>query len=156
MRRDKGFTLIEIGVVVVICAILAAVAVPIIRGYEIKARMSEMYNTVLAIENAEKEFFLAYGHYAAVGCLDCDPILIGNDRLQLDFSVLQVDIERFRNALGVEIPGLDSTFIYMVRDDGDATRIYVRDRASATGLCTKEMGGAWSPNGAHPWARYLS
>lgn len=49
-RNEKGFTLIEIIVVIVMIGVLAAIAVPIYSGYILKARASEGITTLGAIK----------------------------------------------------------------------------------------------------------
>ncbi|KAA3600937.1 MAG: prepilin-type N-terminal cleavage/methylation domain-containing protein [Calditrichaeota bacterium] len=53
-KEEKGFTLIEILVVVIIIAILAAVAAPIYFGYVEKAKKSEAEAVVQSIVNSAK------------------------------------------------------------------------------------------------------
>lgn len=55
-RQDKGFTLIEVLVVVVIVAILAAISVPIYIQYVQGARASDAQATIGAIYNSTKMY----------------------------------------------------------------------------------------------------
>lgn len=57
-RERKGFTLIEILVVVVIIAILAAISVPIYIQYVQGARASDAQSQIGAIYNAAKMFYM--------------------------------------------------------------------------------------------------
>jgi len=65
IRHDKGFTLIELMIVVAILATLAAIAVPIYRGYTESARATECANEVAGIRLAEEEYFLVNNMYFA-------------------------------------------------------------------------------------------
>ena len=69
VRSDKkGFTLIELMIVVAIIGILAAVAIPAYSSYTKRARMTEVTNAMGAIGTAAVEQFQATGRYA--GCSD--------------------------------------------------------------------------------------
>ncbi len=71
VRSDKkGFTLIELMIVVAIIGILAAVAIPAYSGYTKRARLSEVTNAMGAVGNAAIEVFQAQGAMpAAMGNL---------------------------------------------------------------------------------------
>lgn len=60
-RSDRGFTLIEVLVVVVIVAILAAISVPIYIQYVQGARASDAQATIGAIYNSVKMFRQDFG-----------------------------------------------------------------------------------------------
>jgi len=60
-HQDKGFTLIEVLVVVVIVAILAAISVPIYIQYVQGARASDAQATIGAIYNSVKMYRQDYG-----------------------------------------------------------------------------------------------
>ena len=55
-KREDGFTLMEVLVVVIIVAILAAVGVPIYTSYVEQARASEAQSAIGAIFNASKMY----------------------------------------------------------------------------------------------------
>jgi len=62
-RKNKGFTLIEVMVVVVIMAILAAIVVPRIMSRPEQARVVKAKQDILAIENAMDLYRLDNGFY---------------------------------------------------------------------------------------------
>ena len=72
MNNQKGFTLIELMIVVAIIGILAAVAIPAYQDYTIRARVSEGLNLAAAAKTAVAETFASQGavaNQAATGYL---------------------------------------------------------------------------------------
>jgi len=63
---NKGFTMIELLVVLLIIGILAAVAAPMLLSNSDKAKASEAASTLGMIRQAEREYFAKHGAYLAV------------------------------------------------------------------------------------------
>lgn len=63
MKKNKGFTLIELMIVIVIVGILAAIGVPIYRQYVAKAMASEGKALAGAIASAEKVYYAEVGSF---------------------------------------------------------------------------------------------
>lgn len=159
MPIQKGFTLLEVLIVVLILGILSSLALPTLQGAIIKSRMSELLATVAGIERTEYLFYLESEEYAAQ-----NDGITGND---LPYSTTQANIDNFSSILGIDIPGMNSIFVYGVyyalsSESGQPTSVYVRvrDHFSDWGiLCRKVIQGPnkgkWQLWHAHPWYKYL-
>jgi len=67
MFNKKGFTLIELVVVIIIIGILAAIAFPMMRGNIEKAKKSEAVAALGTIRTAERLYFVEHDQYTDVG-----------------------------------------------------------------------------------------
>lgn len=67
MKRSlqKGFTLIELMIVVAIIGILAAVALPAYQDYTVRAKMSEVILAASGMKTSVAEAYQTYGHMPA-------------------------------------------------------------------------------------------
>ena len=64
MKKSKGFTLIELMIVVAIIGILAAIAIPNFLNYQCKARQSEAKTNLGAIANLQEVYWAEKTQYA--------------------------------------------------------------------------------------------
>ena len=64
MRNEKGFSLIELMIVVAIIGILAAIAIPNFQKYQAKSRQSEAKGILSGIYTAEKAFYAEWVAYS--------------------------------------------------------------------------------------------
>lgn len=66
MTPAKGFTLIELMIVVVIIAVLAALAVPAFGRYAYRTHRVDGQELLLRIANAQERFYATNNHYGAL------------------------------------------------------------------------------------------
>jgi type IV pilus assembly protein PilA len=65
MRNRKGFTLVELMIVVAIIGILAAIAIPNFLQFRMKAKTSEAKSNLGAIRTTEVAYFAEWNFYVA-------------------------------------------------------------------------------------------
>ena len=68
MRTTKGYTLLELMVVVLIVAILAAIAISQYQDYVIRAQIAEAASLAAGVKTAVTEYHNAYGRFPPVPC----------------------------------------------------------------------------------------
>ena len=66
-KNKKGFTLIELMIVVAIIGILAAIAIPNFIRFQLKSKSSEGKVNLAAIRTAEEGYMAEFGNYVAAG-----------------------------------------------------------------------------------------
>ncbi|WP_323135307.1 type IV pilin protein [Dyella silvatica] len=66
MARMRGFTLVELMVVVAIVAILTAIAVPAYGRYGYRARRVDGQELLLRIANAQERYYATYNKYGTL------------------------------------------------------------------------------------------
>lgn len=60
-KMQKGFTLIELMIVVAIIGILAAIAIPAYQDYTIRAKVTEAVNAMAPAKTSVSEFYVSQG-----------------------------------------------------------------------------------------------
>ncbi len=70
LRNKKGFTLIELMIVVAIIGILAAIAIPNFLSYQCKSKQSEAKTNLGAIANSEESYSAEFSHYIICAGMD--------------------------------------------------------------------------------------
>jgi type IV pilus assembly protein PilA len=69
MRKQQGFTLIELMIVVAIIGILAAIAIPAYQDYTIRAQVSEGLNLTGACKAAVTEYYQDRGDFPSTNVM---------------------------------------------------------------------------------------
>ena len=66
IKKDmKGFTLIELMIVVAVIGVLAAIAIPNFLNYQCKAKQSEAKSSLGALRTGQEAYFAEYDTYSA-------------------------------------------------------------------------------------------
>ena len=71
--KSRGFTLIELVIVVVVIGVLAAIAIPSYRQYVLRSHRVEATTALLALAAAQEKFYLQNDTYAANDALTDAP-----------------------------------------------------------------------------------
>jgi type IV pilus assembly protein PilA len=80
LKGQKGFTLIELMIVVAIIGILAAIAIPNFLQYQMKSRQSEAKTNLQAIKTSEVSFQAERGCYVGVLAEVAQPLVVAGTK----------------------------------------------------------------------------
>lgn len=114
MNAQKGFTLIELMIVVAIIGILAAIAIPAYQNYTKRSHVSEGLSLASGAKAAVTEFYSSNGHWptgsnASVG-LATNVSIKGNAVTQVDIngSIIRVTFnDKVQNSAQIALKGSD-------------------------------------------------
>lgn len=73
MRRDTGFTMIELMVVGVIVCVLAAIAYPSLHGYMVKGKRAQAQAALLQLMQQQERYYSQNNTYLAFSSVSTDP-----------------------------------------------------------------------------------
>jgi len=133
---QKGFTLIELMIVVAIIGILAAVAVPAYQDYTIKSKISEAASMASVVRTAIDVNYSEGKALSAIGATNTDLGLLGGGSYTAKY-VSAVEIE---NAT----PNTGRVLVYL-KNDG---QLGLKDAAGGTVIFTPAAKGGnlqWTP-----------
>lgn len=119
MKQQRGVTLIELMIVVVIIGIIAAIALPSYRGYIERTRAGDAQSALMSLANAMERYHTQNGTYvgAAVGAGGIFPAEapLDGDTKYYDLQILSATVSAYalqaapKNGQGGGNIGLDST-----------------------------------------------
>lgn len=115
-KNKKGFTLVEIMIVVVIIGLLAAMAVPAFQAVRDNARRTAVENNLRQIASAAQQYMLEEGvltvDYDTI--IAADPPLLNpiNPIAQEDYSAITVDEDTTQLTIDGADVGLDDDVVY--------------------------------------------
>ena len=113
--NSRGFTLIELVVVIVIVGILASVSVPVYRGYTRRAMATEGRTLMNAVGAAQKIHYLEKGAYQTVSVADSGK---GTDAIPVP-----AEANKYFKSYTVSVDG--TKFTATTTGDGQAAQITI-------------------------------
>jgi len=108
MKKQQGFTLIELMIVVAIIGILAAIAIPAYQDYTIRAQVSEGLNLTGACKAAVTEYYQDQGAFPATNTLaglEVAANIVGKYTTQVQVSGLGLCNATYGNDANANITG---------------------------------------------------
>ncbi|MBE0427986.1 MAG: prepilin-type N-terminal cleavage/methylation domain-containing protein [Nitrospirae bacterium] len=137
-KNNKGFTLVELLIVIAIISILAMIAIPSYVGQQKRAARTEAYSNLQSLRLLEEQFFADQGTYT-ISLGTCAADNPGN------VTIIQTGGGDPTNQLRGFRPGDDTSFSYCIEQnidlDGNNTAPNPCFRASAFGNTGTRVAG---------------
>ncbi len=94
-RRSRGFTLVELMIVVAIIGVLASIAIPSFVNYQLTSKRAEAFANLSSLAKAQKSYFAEFNTFIDVlseplGGLGVPPTTVKRDKTPIDAAFAQV------------------------------------------------------------------
>jgi len=89
MKNKKGFTLLELVIVIVIVGVLSIVAVPVYRSYTENAYLTEAKALLGGVYKAEKIYYVEFGRFAVGSAKDSLGIDSSGNKFFRNFEIVE-------------------------------------------------------------------
>ena len=136
MKNRKGFTLIELMIVVAIIGILAAIAIPMYRTQQIKSKMTEGTRAVSTVSSAIGDYYQDEEDWPPA-CADVTAI-------DLTLGV-GVSTARYISAMSTDSSGVITVTYQTVANDVNGNSLVLSPNISATGAMEWTWSGVGMP-----------
>ncbi len=159
-KSQKGFTLIELMIVVAIIGILAAIAIPNFLRFQLRARSSEGKTNIAALRTAQESYQAEFGNY--VSTLAVPAAVPGTNKVAFNVAVDTLGgfgatgwspegRVYFSYAMAANATGSNYTVDAIADIDGDATnQLWGYMKPSSTGVVVDGKHGCVAANTAVP------
>jgi type IV pilus assembly protein PilA len=150
---QKGFTLIELMIVVAIIGILAAIAIPAYQDYTIRAQVSEGLTLASDIKAGVAEFMAQTGNWPA-DLAEAGVASVGGSTDKAARYVQEIDVAdgtitvTYGRDVNSRVNGLLLTLQPFVNPNGDVVWLCGNADAPSAGSATPSPGATASPAGA--------
>lgn len=146
IKNKKGFTLVEIMIVVAIIALLAAIAIPNLLRTRIQANESAAIGALKTIATAEITYNSANAAYVALATLDddtppyIDSTLAGGTKTGYNFATSDISANAFHCSAVPTTASVSGVRSFCVAEDG-----VIRVQAAGGGIASRAACLALNP-----------